>query len=612
MNERFKAHQVKIVGYPSEDKWAQSFLFENNSWEFWEKHGVIFGIVSVEKSGEREAGAIGKEILSSIETDYSSQEAPPSKLELLKNIVAKELSKAKDYSLEISLGLLYKNALYLCGNDLSLVLVKRGEKSQELNKDGESGQIWSYSGLVYDNDLIILGTKQFKDITQNSLYDALSVNNLPDISETIIPLIHNAQDSSTTASLITKLSSEKIEEEQISPASERNLPVNTQIVTKRFFPGLGRNSPLNKKRLMVRTIAVLLFLIFIGMIVINIEKRTTEGNRKEFEKIFLEIKSKNSEALADLSTDPQKAKDLLLAAKKLAEEEKNKIKKGSPEEKDLNNFLSEINKSLLSAQGISSIKPDLFYDLTLIKDKASGDIISLSSGNLLVLDRKNSLTYLINYQKKSGDILSGPDITKGVSLIFLSSDTLYLFNKDKGVYKFDLNTKKSGIFLKKDSLWKEIADFASFSGNLYLLDKKANQVWKYIAADSGFSDARKYFNSDVSADLSQSSNMFIDGAVWIASANNILKFMQGASESFSISGLAKKVGTNLLLWTDKDSGNLYILDKEGNRVVVLKKDGTYLSQYQNNLISQVVSFTVDEAGKKIFLLLSNKIYTIKM
>ena len=106
--------------------------------------------------------------------------------------------------------------------------------------------------------------------------------------------------------------------------------------------------------------------------------------------------------------------------------------------------------------------------------------------------------------------------------------------------------------------------------------------------------------------------MAIDGSVWVVTGNQIQQFVQGEEAVWQISGLDSAFADKLDLYTDELCRNLYILDVKNQRLVVVDKDGVYLSQYQWQKAYPVTSLAVSEKLHKILLLSGDTIYEIEL
>ena len=158
-----------------------------------------------------------------------------------------------------------------------------------------------------------------------------------------------------------------------------------------------------------------------------------------------------------------------------------------------------------------------------------------------------------------------------------------------------------------------IGSLVSFGGNVYLLDIQKSRIWKYVATDTGFSELREYLNPDTLPDFTQTNSMAIDGSVWLGSTNGkIWKFTGGKEDSFFPQGVDPAFGNNLYVYTSDSVNNIYVLDADNMRVVVLQKDGTYLSQYVWTGNFHPTQMIVSESEKKIYLLAGGKLYSIDL
>jgi DNA-binding beta-propeller fold protein YncE len=107
--------------------------------------------------------------------------------------------------------------------------------------------------------------------------------------------------------------------------------------------------------------------------------------------------------------------------------------------------------------------------------------------------------------------------------------------------------------------------------------------------------------------------MAIDGSVWIGTTNGkILRFTQGKENTLLPKGVEPAFGSALTVYVSDREINVYVLDKENSRVVVLDKEGMYLSQYRFEGNIAPTAFAVSEKERKIFLVSGGKIYAMDL
>ena len=104
--------------------------------------------------------------------------------------------------------------------------------------------------------------------------------------------------------------------------------------------------------------------------------------------------------------------------------------------------------------------------------------------------------------------------------------------------------------------------------------------------------------------------MTIDGSVWVGTTKGqILHFTQGQVNPFVPQGVDPALGNEIHVYTTDDTKNVYLLDADNSRVVVLDKNGVYLAQYRWTG-GRPRDFVVSEENKKILLLIDGKIYSV--
>ncbi len=441
------------------------------------------------------------------------------------------------------------------------------------------------------------------------------------------PLVHRAEDTSGVAALIIEFKEiaedwrGEIEEKKETPAEppvKRNfLSVFSRLrpIFSYPFSFLRRSGAVylrtpqseeEKKRRVTFGIVAILAILLLVSIILGVSKKISSSRQNSFNQTYDLSLHQYEEAKALLGLNNLRAVTLLTDAKTSLEKLAKDMPKTGADTDKLNLLLGQINEGLAEAGQSYKVTPEVFLDLNLVKEGALGKNLSVSKENMVVSDNKNSALYQVNVAQKSSQILAGGENLRGASFTGLGQDKAYVLT-DNGVVEVGLKNKSVSLRIKKDSDWGEVKTLVAFSGNLYVLTN--NQIWKYASAESGFGSKKSYFVGE--PNLSNLSSMAVDGSVWVASGK-LLKFTQGKQEDFNVQGLDKELGSALLIFTDDETKNLYILDKSNSRVVVLEKTGNYKSQYTFSGLGEVSDMAVSESAGKIFLLSGSKIYEIKI
>ena len=156
----------------------------------------------------------------------------------------------------------------------------------------------------------------------------------------------------------------------------------------------------------------------------------------------------------------------------------------------------------------------------------------------------------------------------------------------------------------------KINDLVGFSGNAYLFSQ--TQIYKFTGVESGLADYQEYLKKS-NENLQDMVSAAIDGSVWILDKNGqVYKFTRGVEDSFYIQGLEKSFNQPTILFTDENCDNIYVLDRQNIRVVVLEKNGLYKNSYIWPGIAGVSDLVVSEELGKIFLLSNSRIYQLEL
>ena len=337
-------------------------------------------------------------------------------------------------------------------------------------------------------------------------------------------------------------------------------------------------------------------------------KQDVERNR-QFSELFEAAKGDFEGAKGLASLDPPAAKEKLQKAKD--EITKALGIKSDSGAQDLKKQIETEEGNILQQFNVSKLP--VFLDLNLVKDGFQASQMSLSGNTLLLLDTNSKSLVSVDMAKKSNQVLAGKDQLGDAKLASVNGDNAFVFSADKGVVKIGITDKKATVVSKTNSEWGKITDIAGFAGNVYIIDSLKNQIWKYLVTLDGYSDKRNYLNDGVKADFAGTLRMQIESSIYVLKQNgDIARFTRGASDNFSVGGLDKNIKDPKSIFVSSDTDNFYVLDSGNSRLVVLTKTGAYKSQYQAAEFNQASDLVVDEKGKKVYLLIGSKIYSMDL
>lgn len=335
------------------------------------------------------------------------------------------------------------------------------------------------------------------------------------------------------------------------------------------LPNIGGIKKLSKSRKIIAIIAVLLALIIIIAIIFAVFTKSSKEDQAKFDQVYSEANDKYNEGVSLKDLNAPLAQESFQDAQNILNANKDTFKDGSDEDNQIEDLLSKVNSELRGS------------------DSSSGTSSTATEAS------------------KSDSKLLAAEIDNTGSAFTQNDDFIYYID-NKGVTKIDKGNDKSEAIIDKD--WKTAGGIGTFGSNVYVLDKTDN-VLKFAPSGSDFAKS-DYFASDA-PDFSSSVDMAIDGSVYVLNKDgSIKKYTRGKEDAFEVSGLTKALSNPSKIYTNENTDNVYILDNGNSRVVVLDKDGKFLSEYSADVIKNAKGLDVNESAKNLFVLSGDKIYKI--
>ena len=582
---------AKIVANPTPLGWCQVY-----------SAGKLFAAISLEKQEETEEkdylNVVGKEILNTLEQEFFILEKKD--LDSIREAVLTTSKKIpEDVIVSFVVGSVVDNILYVYIIGDGKVDIKREDKLGTILQasDQKNDSLSQASGFLQDKDIIILQTRSFAEvISENTLSEVLDNPSISDAAENLAPLVHEKENALASCIIVglTEVSKESVYEsvkEEKQPEEDmqkegkqesyftkneenfdRDLSYKPKISLSflknfKFF----KISGLNHTRKLILTIVIIIIIIFATSIFFALQKQQNDKLALEFNRILPQAQKKYDEGKSLSDLNQALAKDSFLTAQKILDEEKDKFPKDSTYSKQILDLLSKVNNEIGS-----SPKPTT----STVKEVSSSDSVYLS------LQLKNSALYFT-----------------------LDEKTVY-FITSKEISSIANGSSASKSLIKNDNDWESVGGLATYSTNLYVLEKSQNQILKFVNSGSEYSKA-DYLTASEKPDFSKATSITIDNNVYVLfSGGTVSKYFKGNSQDFSLKGLDKPMSSPTRIYSNPDFDNIYILDNGNSRILAFDKTGNFKAQYQAQVIKNAKDFEVLEKDKKIFVLSSGKVYQI--
>jgi len=548
---------------PNTTEHASGFIIEGN----------FFAVFEINKSD-----AINQLYLFTEEArDCFKQEFPLTDTDLQK--LCEELIN-KHQPTSLAVGYLHHNQIFTFSQGASLLLLRQNNLfSASQNNLGITGEIKNADTFFYLTPNLI-----------EPLKEVLKTKNLR--PKELIEKIKQNFSQEPGALLAVETTLEKsVEKSFKEPLEEITKPTTTSSFLA---------NPLLKKRLKIGVLAIVLIVIIYQVFALAKNSLKNSRQQKLQEKISI-IESKYQKLQKQLQQNPTQA---ISEIKLLTEEVSELSQQYSQQKTELKPLEKKLN-SLKQTYGQAKISNEkVFYDLTLISQKARADYLKLSAEYIAILDNQNQKAYLISIDNKNVEEFSYEGFKKA-QLAGEYNKSLYVYSQNNGVYKSQENKLKKIINYQKG--WGEIIDLEVFNSNLYLLSRSKDEIYKFTPAAEGYSSKISYFQSGQSQDLSDINSMAIDFSVYLL-GNAVYKYTAGERDGYKTLSELDYSSFRRIFKTEQ-TNYVYLLDNQNSRIVVLNEEGRLIKSIFNPKLGNSQYFGVYQDEMIIFLY-QNKLYKL--
>lgn len=279
----------------------------------------------------------------------------------------------------------------------------------------------------------------------------------------------------------------------------------------------------------------------------------------------------------------------------------------------LNEELVDVKDYYQSISGQEELSTlPIFFDLRLVQSNFLASKVDATLDTLFFLDSGQKKILALNIERKQPTILpigEYPDIRS------LSADDEFLYFLGEGLFRFTLSgTDVATLVENPDDTIKTGQYLGLFDKYLYVLNKDQNNIFRYDTDDDSVtSKPVSWVQGGQGIDFAQVQSMSIDGDVWLTTqTGEIKKLSSGKETSFAVTGLKEAFSSQLSLFTKPDMNNLYILEAQKSRVVVLNKNGQFIKEVKNQNLAGATGVVASEKNQKAFALSGSLVYEIEL
>lgn len=613
---------AKVTATPGPSGWTQVYEFVPEDPDKILKRGKLYSIIATKKADSGiDSIAAGRELIGRLHEEYfgSSDEKP---FNALRNAVQKVIAEFRQKwgDVEIAVCAQVSGVVYsAAGGGCRVIIEREGAMATIL---ASSDEVIAASGYPKLGDIILLATKSFFEVIPvDSIKTALASVTPQLVAEAFSPVIMGAEGEGTVGAIIIKFDG------SVEP---RNIPVTTEPpppakqapdIKRKFsevFSGIFKKIPqrsiyirsgmgdeaTSKSRKLTFSVGIILLVILVVSIGFGIRQKSINDFNRKYQGILAQASNDIDQAISIASTNPDQSRQLFLdSEEKLAQIQALKVH--DPKVAELQRKITDSQGAVL---GEYEASPQLFLDLGLLSSGFKGDVVTASGGNIFILDKSGERVVSVAIDTKKSKVVAGPTVITDAIGMASYNDNVYILSSG-GIYQLALGETKV-----IDKTWVGDSLINAFAGNLYVLDKSGNKIFRYSGQPGKtFGPQQNWLSASTKADFSGAVGWGMDGAIYVLYPNSrILKYSLGSPQNFSISGVVPQIGNIDAIYADPDNQFVYLLDKAGKRVVAVDKKGNYKAQYTDDQIAGATGLVVSEAQKEIILLTGDKLLSIQI
>lgn len=264
----------------------------------------------------------------------------------------------------------------------------------------------------------------------------------------------------------------------------------------------------------------------------------------------------------------------------------------------------------------------LLFDFAQMAPNSRLGGLVVAEGQTFVLDQGAGRVYQLTPARQA-DLILGPNQEGGLPSFGLPrrilwmpagpqrrQGSLLIFDEERNLAEYIPGGGLRQLTLRGAVEWSSFADAWGYEGNLYILDPKAHQVWRYQPTDSGFDSERRGRLDGVRLDGAQA--MAIDGNVYIlADSARLSRVVPPPVLDFSMEGLDDPPTTATQVFATQDMTKVYLLEPPKRRILVFSKDGRFERQLAIPLAG-VAGVVVDESERGILAIEGSRLHQITL
>lgn len=278
------------------------------------------------------------------------------------------------------------------------------------------------------------------------------------------------------------------------------------------------------------------------------------------------------------------------------------------------NLLDKVRSKKEEITNVVRVSPRLVVNLATKNSSIDAHgLIGVADGEFLAYDRQQTYHILLSSVEDGRVLTEGDSILRGTAFDRLKS-AVFLTS---GNGLAELAGGQTTIMKTDDTAgWPAGRDVEAYLRYLYILGTDA-KIYKYERLGNRYGPSVQY---NVNGDLTRAIDMTIDQSVYVLKeGGEVVKLFRGEAQPFAIHGAPTDVLKDVTRLIKPAGGNLYFMDPEKKRVVVIADntpsgDVTYVRQYilEGEQVGTLQDLYVDPDESHLYVLDSQRLHVLDL
>lgn len=640
-----------LIGLPQLTGWSQvAVVADHHLW-------VAFAVAG------QNAGNVGRDLLSWLQTQQ------PSSTPSVHTLLTQLLSLARDKACDLQVALAWQNETQVVfGAIKGAVILKRPTKVGVVLHS--SGDVQLVEGRLQADDVVVLMTAQASNYLgeiQQKLGAGFDVDT---VVTNLVPSIHSQPDSSLTACAFlapaqpqAEPSSERVHgpfiEMKFEPDPPDDEPSASRMPTPSTHAAPSRLVHANQetslrvkklpwpvigfsivKRLLRRMVGLPLAwwrfslrfrhddglrrrVIILGLLAVIASSslggglwwwQTTQAKQRQAaDAVVQPLLDKLQVAEQQSENDPLTARQLANEVLTELTAAQGQFEKQPAAKKVVAAALAQAQATTqnLSGQKEANELP-IFYDSRLLQSDFVATLALSKGTTAWLVDTGKRQALILDLERKQARLF---DLSKMSSVVdvAIDGDTVWLLGD--GLWRTKLTDPSDLTQVKPAGESNQAGThLAAYNSYVYVVNPEKRNIYRYAkVSDTEYSDPIGWLQSSQGFSLSEATSISIDGDVWLGlQTGRIAKLTSGKPAEFNPQGLQDALAGDLEVVTDPDTKNLYVLDADKERVVVLSKDGTFLKELRSPMLGASTHLLVSESLNKALAVSGSLLFELEL